>query len=361
MIVDLHCHYTLSARRADAAMQRFSFEPAQDGAAAAWDSCVSPRAAGSIVWRGLRALIGLSPWEPIGPQLDERLAEIYQRHLFAPGPIERYVLLAFDWYHDDAGHRPGLPERDDQFGSDIYTSNSLVRALCRAHPERFLFGASVHPYRKDAPELVREVFAAGASLLKWIPLHQNIDIADPRTVAVLRTCAALELPLLVHYGEEFTLATQHPEHRPLSALLHVLSRLPRRERPKVIVAHLATPVSALGAWEHTDALVAVLRDGALDGRLYADISALTTLGKFPYVAKFAREQDLHPRLLFGSDFPVPVCVPLLRSVVGGAAADIARERSWPQKACRIFQQAGYNQIVFEQAPDVLPNVNFFQG
>ena len=134
-----------------------------------------------------------------------------------------------------------------QLGSDLYTSNSLVRDLCRRHPGRFLFGASVHPYRPDAVAYVEEVFAAGACLLKWIPLHHNINMEDPRTLAVLRKLAALGLPLLVHVGEEFTLTTQRPAYRSIEPLLEVLRTL-RREggMPGVIVAHAATPVTPLG-------------------------------------------------------------------------------------------------------------------
>ena len=121
-------------------------------------------------------------------------------------------------------------------GSDMYTSNTLVRAACRAGGGRYLFGASVHPYRENAIACVDEVFAAGACLMKWMPLHQNIDCRDERTKTVLRRCAEIGLPLLLHCGPEFTLATQHREYESVEPLLDALREL-RRDgcMPTVIV------------------------------------------------------------------------------------------------------------------------------
>ena len=53
--------------------------------------------------------------------------------LGAEGPIEKSVLLAFDAYHDNAGQRPPFPEHNRQLGSDMYTSNTLIRDACRRH------------------------------------------------------------------------------------------------------------------------------------------------------------------------------------------------------------------------------------
>lgn len=246
MIIDIHCHHAFTRRPADVA-ERFSFEPAELDGQPAWDSCLPPRVLRRPTWSMWQWLLGLNPRLRPGAGLDRVLEEWYDRHLGADGPVERHVLLAFDAYHDDRGNRPPLPETRRQRGSDMYTSNTFIRAACRRRPQRYLFGASVHPYRENAAACLEEVFAAGACLLKWIPLHQNIDCRDSRTVAVLRHCAELGLPLLVHYGPEFMLATQHAEYVSPEPLLDVLRQL-RREgsMPTVIVAHAATPVLSFG-------------------------------------------------------------------------------------------------------------------
>jgi hypothetical protein len=357
MIIDVHCHYTLSQRQA-CVERRFSFEPAVDNGAPAFDSCVAPRTDRWLAWRAMRWLLGIDGRLPRGEALDRRLEQVYAAHLLAPGPIERYVLLAFDWYHTREGRRPPLPRDRDSPGSDIYTSNSLVADLCRRYPQRFLFGASIHPYRPDAVACVDEVFAAGACLIKWLPLNQNIDITDPRTLRVLRRCRELGLPLLVHYSEEFTLSTQHPEYQSVEPLLEVLRRL-RSEGgiPPVIVAHAATPNSPWAERGTFERFLDALGGEFAEEPLYADISALAAPVKTGFLRRLARQQELHAKLLFGSDFPVPLGMFRLRRDLGRDYRRIAAEPSWPQRMVAICRHVGFNEIVFHRAAGLLPNVS----
>jgi len=361
MIVDIHCHYTFSRLRATVT-DRFSFEPTPDSRPEPdrptdYDSCVSDRALGRPAWRTARWLAGLPR---AGNDLDRRLASEYESHFSLSGPVERYVLLAFDAVHDDQGDRPSLPGPGDKFGSDIYTSNSLVRDICRRHPERFLFGASIHPYRPNAVACVEEAFAAGACLLKWIPLHHNIDVADKRTVAVLRKCAQLGLPLLVHCGEEYTLTTHRPDQRSVEPLLATLRMLHREgSMPPTIIAHVATPVTPLGSRASYRALVDALTGDMADAPLYADISALATWGKAGFLRQLLRRPELHAKLLFGSDFPVPPGLFRLRRHLASDYRAVSEIESWPQRiatACRVL---GFNDIVMHRAAELLPNVDFF--
>jgi hypothetical protein len=147
------------------------------------------------------------------------------------------MLLAFDEYHDDAGRPIGMAEKGQKFGSDLYTSNYLVRAMCRARPDRYLFAGSVHPYRADALGALEELAASGVKLIKWLPIHQNIDAADERTTAFLRRAAELRVPLLIHYGGEMSLSRQHMEFESPVPLLRVLRSLRTSgAMPTVIVA-----------------------------------------------------------------------------------------------------------------------------
>lgn len=360
MVIDVHAHHTFTAL-APTVEDRFSFEPASTAAARRLptdhDSCVSPRALRRLNWRLARWYLGLP--EP-GPALDTILAAQYDEHLLAAGPIERTVLLAFDAVFDDDGQCLPLPRPGDRVGSDIYSSNSLIREKCRRHPGRFLFGASVHPYRPNAPALVEEVFAGGASLLKWIPQHHNIDANDERTLAVLRKCAELGLPLLVHYGEEFSLATQFPRYQSLGPMLETLRSL-RKEGtlPTVIVAHAATPVKPWAERRSHRMLMEALSGDFADAPLYTDISALTAPTKVGDLRRLARRRELHAKLLFGSDFPIPPTLWALRRDLGRHYASAAAVRSWPQQMATAFRLLGFEEIVFHRAAELLPNVNYF--
>lgn len=362
MIIDVHCHYTFSRRRA-ALQERFSFEPCPEGAHGAFptdfDSCISPRVLRRLSWRMARWFLG---YPHAGAALDERLEETYRAHFFHRGPIERFVLLAFDAAHDDAGRCRPLPKAGRDFGSDIYTSNSLVREMCRLAPDRFLFGASVHPYRPNAIACIEEVFAAGACLLKWLPLHQNIDVSDPRTIAALRRCAELGLPVLVHYGPEFTLQTHRPTQRSVLPLLESLRTLSRAGRmPCTIVAHAATPVTPLVGLASHRALVAALAGEFAEAPLYADLAALGTWVKTGYLRALLRRADLHHKLLFGTDFPVPPLLHRLRRELGCAYEPIARVPSWPQRTALAYRALGFDEIVFHRAATLLPHVEHFRA
>jgi len=360
MLIDMHCHYTLT-RRVPTSTPRFSFEPAgapgPDARPTDYDSCVSERALRRPAWRLARWWLRLpAP----GPALDVHLEQEYARHLLAPGPIERYVLLAFDAAHADDGTVPALPRRRRDFGSDIYSSNSFIRSLCRRHPQRFLFGASVHPYRARAEAALEEVFAGGACLVKWMPLHHNIDPADPRTRRALACCARLGLPVLLHYGPEFTLTTQRPAFQALGPLLTTLAELRRAgDMPITIIAHAATPVLPWESPTEYRRLLAALTGDFAAAPLYADVSALVTPAKARFLRALLRRPDLHHKLLFGSDFPVPPSLVRLGSALGGARQAVAAEPAWPQRAARACRAAGLNEIVLQRAARLLPNVDFF--
>ena len=361
MIIDIHCHYTFTCRPAEPG-ERFSFEAACENDDPVLDSCISPRALRRPVWRLSKRMLGLDPGLGPGSELDDALAKFYEAHHACPNPVDRIVLLAFDKYHDDQGRRPGLPNSRTERGSDIYTSNSLVRAVCRRYPERYLFGASVHPYRANAVACIEEVYREGASLLKWIPLHQNIDITDTRTLDVMRCCARLGLPILVHYSGEFTLATQHREYHSIVPLLKALRKLRDEDAiPVTIVPHVATPVAPWGERRSHNALVKALLGEFADAPLYADISALTSWGKVGFLRKLAARQDLHPKLLFGTDFPIPCALPRLRRDLSNDYQRIRNEPSWIRQAIQVFRRMKFNEIVFHRAGELLPNVHYFDN
>jgi predicted TIM-barrel fold metal-dependent hydrolase len=179
----------------------------------------------------------------------------------------------------------------------------------------------------------------------------------------MRTCARLGLPLLIHAGGEFTLRTQHRAWRPVTRWLAALRYL-RGEgaMPPVILAHVATPVVPWRERRELRTLVDALRGEFRDAPLYADISALTAWAKLGFLRRFAREQDLHGKLLFGSDFPVPLGRPLLDWRISRAGRGAFRAcSSWPQQAALACLDAGYQEIVFQRAASVLPNVQAFSA
>lgn len=355
MIIDVHCHVGFSARRVDPFIPRFSFETNGAVASPGFDSYFSPRLLRRWAWRIVGRWLGVEPRLKPGDELDRQIEAVNEQHWSGATGVDRLVLLAFDEYHDDAGWPLGPSASRRQRGTDLFVSNSLVRILCRARPDRYFFGASIHPYRADATRMLEEVAAGGAVLVKWLPIHQNIRADDPRTVAFLRKAAELSLPLLIHYGGEMSLARQHMEFESPAPLLAVLRQL-RADgaMPTVIVAHVATPSFIWQDSAGHRALVDALLGKFAEAPLYADISALGAFGRTPWLRRLAARRELHRKLVFGSDYPIPVMLsrwlcPLDRAT----RRRIAALPSWIEQAVQLQRAAGFDEGVFHRAGELL--------
>jgi len=241
--------------------------------------------------------------------VDRRYLQRLDLLLTAFPPEFRMLLFAFDYMVDDEGQ-----ERPEQ--STFHTPNAYAAAVARAQPDRFGWVASVHPYRGDAVARLNAAAAQGANAVKWLPSSMNIDPASPRCDAFYARLAQLDLPLIVHCGEEVAApgARQYAFNNPLRV------RRPLETGVRVIVAHAATlgsagDVDALRAGQSEDEaprfaafdLFARLMDEPRwEGRLYADISAVFQRNRDIEVQRqLIARTDWHPRLMHGSDYPLP--------------------------------------------------------
>lgn len=354
LIIDVHCHFSLT-RRHWTAKSPFAYERESPHPCAAY---VSPRQMNRILSR-------LSRWylargRRISPdELDARGEQFQLRHLTTFRHVDRVVLLAFDEVHDDDGRSCGPARRSRDFGTDMYVANGLVHEWCRQYPGRFLFGASIHPYRRhdgrDAVALLDEVAAAGAVLIKWLPPVHNIDARDPRTVAFLRRCAELRLPLLVHYGAEFTLSTHRAQAADPRAMFDTLRALRREgQMPTVIVAHVATPVLwPFTPGTHFRQLVDALTGEFADAPLYADTSALAAPSKVYWLRKILSLPALWPKLVHGSDFPIPSVPLAFRRRLGRSYRKVVAEQSWIDRDLLLKRALGLPADVFTRAAGLL--------
>lgn len=359
MIIDVHCHIGLSGRRVDSTIPRFSFEP--DGAAGrpGYDCYFSPRLLGRRTWWFMRRWLGIDTRLPPGDDLDDAIEASNQRHWSAMPSVDRLVLLAFDEYRRDSGDVLGPAARSDRLGSDLFVSNSFVRAMCDARPDRYLLGGSIHPYRlhggRDACDMLSELADAGCALIKWLPIHQNIRIDDQRTVEFLRAAARLNVAMLIHYGGEMSLARQHMEFESPLPLLGVLRRLRSDgQMPKVIVAHAATPSFPWQDATGHRALLDALTGEFADAPLYADISALAAVGRTSWLRRLARMPDLHRKLVWGTDFPIPVLIrPFRRMLDRDARRRLRAIPSWIERDHQLKRALGFDPAVFTRAAGIL--------
>lgn len=229
----------------------------------------------------------------------QRLSERLQRS----DHVQQAVVLALDGVMDSKGEL----DRDQ---TEIHIPNAFLAAQCRKH-DNLLFGASVNPLRRDALEQLEQVAADGAVLLKWLPSIQGTDPADRRLIPFYQRLADLKLPLLAHTGKEesFTRADNR-----LSDPARL--RLALEQGVTVIAAHCASN----GKNDGEANLARLLPLFNEFSNLYTDISALTLANRLGHLQRVLRHTDLHNRLLYGSDMPLPATVltsPWLQSLAIG--------------------------------------------
>ncbi len=357
MRVDIHCHIG-QRHRVCGDENRFSFEAI--GRHAPCDSYFS-----DVLYRGL--FMHLARWHfrlrggPYASEegFDAAIERILLEHITGARAIDRVVLLAFDQYHTDDGEPIGPRRHLWQRGSDLYVSNTYAHQLWLRHPHRILFGASIHPYRRDgrktALDMLDEVAAAGAVLVKWLPIAQNVNAEDPRTVAFLRHAAELQIPVLMHYGSEAALGSMNTRLKDPAALLRTLRKL-RDERctPTVIVAHAASPplwplTPARTLWTLLDAL----RGEFADAPLYTDVAGMAMFNKAVWLLKLARMPDIHHKLVYGSDFPVPPIPLAFYRQLGSKYWEIRGQKSWIDQDVSIKTALGFGPAVFERGGEIL--------
>jgi mannonate dehydratase len=235
--------------------------------------------------------------------------QVYVERLrgWVAGAGGRAVLLAFDQVYREDGQA-------DRQASEFHTPDAWVLQLVARHPDLFLPGISVHPYRPDALDALEAGAAAGAVLMKWLPNAQRMDPASPRCDPFYRRLAELRLPLLVHAGEEQ--AVESGQAQRLGNPLRLRRALD--QGVTVWVAHCAT----LGDAEDLDApghpprpafhlFLRLMREERYRDRLFGEISAVTQRNRTRWLPELLAAGDIHDRLVNGSDHPLPAIDPLI--------------------------------------------------
>lgn len=225
----------------------------------------------------------------------------------APGC--KLMLYAFDHVHDAAGR--ALPAR-----SAFFVPNAYAREVARAAPQWFEWVCSIHPYRPDAVAALEAAVADGARAVKWLPAAMAIDPAAPACDRFYAALARLDLPLITHAAEEQAVAGA--AHAAWNNPLRLRRALEHGVR--VVAAHCASlgedvdlDRGADGPRVASFALFARMMDEPRHaGRLFGDISAITFRNRrLAVVRELLEREDWHPRLLFGTDYPLPGILPLV--------------------------------------------------
>ena len=248
------------------------------------------------------------PREANQKYLDDLLTELRaSRH------VRQAVLLGMDGVYDQNG-------RLNQAHTDFLISNDYVINTAQAHPNEFLAGVSINPQRRDAVEEVHRCADAGATLVKVLPNAQQFNPADLALQNFYRALAERKLPLLSHVGYEFSLIGKDQSVGDPNRL-----RVALDEGTTVIAAHACS--YGLIFYEKVPPN---LTRRSLDAiRISMPISPPSRCpNRLRMLLHLRNYPEIHERLLFGTDYPLPVFhVAAWGRVAFGALRDMIRTKN----------------------------------
>jgi mannonate dehydratase len=251
----------------------------------------------------------------------------------------RTLLMAFDYHHTVDG-------QPDKASSTYYVANTHAKAVADTH-EGWGWICSVHPYREDAIEVLQWCAENGARAVKWLPPAMGMNPSSPRCDAFYKSMREFNLPLLTHGGDELAVHGEDHQHFGNPLLL----RRPLEHGVRVVVAHCAS----LGTGEdlrqsaktarrlpNFELWRSMMQKPDWEGLLFGELSATTQINRAGVLSALLEADDLHPRLLNGSDYPL-VGIPALFSASLLINLGLI-ERS---TAGAVFELQRYNPLMFD--------------
>jgi mannonate dehydratase len=224
------------------------------------------------------------------------------------GRGSRFVLLAYDYTYNEQGER--IPDK-----TAFYVPNQYAAAIHKQFPDTFEWLASIHPYRQDCVEALEKAIIEGARGVKWLPPAMGIDPASPLCDRFYQALVYWDIPLLCHCGDEAAVhGTNTQAYGNPLALRRALD-----QGVKVVIAHCAS----LGLNDDTDKgqnarkvrnfdlFTRLMDESQYEELLFGDISALPQINRLNMLETLITRPEWHPRLLYGSDYPLPGIIPLV--------------------------------------------------
>jgi len=248
------------------------------------------------------------------PDLSSPLLERDDRHagygvqgVFMDRPVcPKVVLLGLDQVYNK---ETGIAEPHN---TSVYTPESYVEQVCDENRHVFLLGPSINPYRKDCLSKLEYFKNKGCNLIKWLPNSMAIDPMDSLCDAFYDKLVELDMFLLSHTGQEHSLDDADYTVQEYGNPLRFRNAL--EKGCKIIMAHCASE----GSDEDLDAMdtrkpvinscdlfIRMMREDKYKHLLYGDISAITAFKRVDNLVKVIQCSDIHDRLIYGSDYPVP--------------------------------------------------------
>lgn len=226
---------------------------------------------------------------PAPEELDRRLHDRLVAMIDA-SELSHAVMLAFDGVY-------GADGRLDYRRTVKYMSNDAVAAFCKRSPKLLLAG-SVNPFRPDALEELERCVELGAVEIKWLPSVMGIDPGSRTALIFCERAKTLKKPILCHIGFEFALPNIDTRFNGLDRLERMLET-----GVTVIAAHCCGGRPLIDDERSFDELRRLVETYP---SLYLDVSGMASIHRRSRLLRAIEDPTISARLLYGSDFPVPL-------------------------------------------------------
>lgn len=207
----------------------------------------------------------------------------------------------------------GVDDRVDDDGNSIHkditvcATNENLLAVYEKHKDVVIPFFSINPKRPDALELIDKYVALGFKGAKFLQNYWNVDTREERYRPYFEKLASLDLPLIVHVGNESSIHS----YKACEAI--EMLDAPLKAGVTVIAAHMALSYDSFGLRKmfsknpkyFNEEYFILLNMLKIYDNLYADISALLTPIRAKALRHLSSQYEVHDKLLFGTDFPVP--------------------------------------------------------
>jgi predicted TIM-barrel fold metal-dependent hydrolase len=219
--------------------------------------------------------------------------------------LERACLFGVDSRLDEQG-------REIDCDKTVCSTTEDVLQVTEQYPNEFIPFFTINPLRPNALDLIDEYIERGCRGAKFLQNYWGVDLNNEQYVPYYEKLKSWNIPLIIHIGSEYSVDSYERFER-----IEMLD-LPLACGVTVIAAHMG-----LGRINHKFLLWRNLSKNPrhfdsdyfqlLDmlrrhNNLYADISAILSPFRARALRHLSEQHDVHPKILFGSDYPVPFTI-----------------------------------------------------
>lgn len=292
---------------------------------------LSPKFQRRYTFIAVRHMMGISK-EQMVQDIDELWVRRIQKLIGESSAIDKAVGLCFDAVYSEDGVK--LSD-----STQMHVPNDWGLKVSQESNGTIAFGGSVHPYRKDAVAELTRLKKHSVTLIKWLPAVMGIDPASPLCDPFYVALRDLRIPLLSHTDTEKTFASLGSGWMEKNDVMRL--KRPLEMGVTVIAAHAGTPSQI----EDIEELARTFPN------FYADTSGFFNPTRARAAVRLLRraiDSPLKDRLLYATDWPIPVMPVFIIDVLGVSRyRAIARIANPFDRDFAIKEAFGFSRQQFE--------------